>query len=52
MILADDYLGCILRSLPIEHELQVLAEQYGWNVDDERRFRDYQFTFTGCTSLE
>lgn len=43
--------NCILRSLPTEHQLQILAERYGWNVDEERRFRDYQFTSPECMSL-
>ena len=51
MILANDYLGCVLRSLPTEHQLQILAARYGWNVDEERRFRDHQFAFPGCMSL-
>lgn len=31
-------LGCVLFSLLAEHQIQKLAERYGWRPDDERRF--------------
>ncbi|KAM0668285.1 hypothetical protein ACQRIU_001847 [Beauveria bassiana] len=37
--------GCVLYSLPTEPQLHILAERYGWNMDEELRFRDVSFIF-------
>ncbi|KAH8709234.1 Ribosomal protein S6 kinase alpha-5 [Beauveria bassiana] len=39
-------LGCVLYSLPTEPQLQILAERYGWSMDEELRFRDDSFIFS------
>ncbi|PQK13601.1 hypothetical protein BB8028_0004g05320 [Beauveria bassiana] len=39
-------LGCVLYSLPTEPQLQILAERYGWSMDEELRFRDDIFIFS------
>lgn len=30
--------GCVLFSLPTDSQIHILAERYGWQPDDERRF--------------
>ncbi|KAE8150983.1 kinase-like domain-containing protein [Aspergillus avenaceus] len=34
----QEHHGCVLYSLPTDLQLHILAERYGWNLDDELRF--------------